>query len=157
MAVLLAPAERYKYLWLHVNNKNLTHAKSCSNYSLVIVLLLSVILLGLASRHYPWLFPQAWGKYPGDALWSVAVYLAMAFIWPKISCIKLLFFSLSVSYCVELSQLYQAQWINHIRENAIGHLFLGSTFGCRDLIAYTVGVIIIFVLDTYFTRVKKTI
>ena len=32
-----------------------------------------VILPGTGSRRFPGLLPQALGKYPGDALWSVLV------------------------------------------------------------------------------------
>lgn len=113
------------------------------------ILLFLVILLGLASRQYTWLFPQTLGKYPGDGLWAIAVYLTLAFLLPKLSSLKLVIFSLVISYGVELSQLYQANWINRIRENSIGHLFLGSTFSYLDLVAYTVGIIVIFLFDKF--------
>lgn len=48
--------------------------------------------------------------------------------------------ALANCYTVELFQLYQAPWINSIREKPIGHLILGSAFDWLDLIAYTVGV-----------------
>ena len=41
-----------------------------------------VIGLGLASRAYDGLFPNALGKYPGDALWTVAVYLGWKLVFP---------------------------------------------------------------------------
>ena len=47
---------------------------------------------------------------------------------------------MAISYLDELSQLYQAAWINQIRATTIGRLVLGSAFSWLDLLAYTVGV-----------------
>jgi hypothetical protein len=55
--------------------------------------------------------------------------------------------ALLASYAVELSQLYQAPWINAIRGTTLGHLVLGSTFAWQDLVAYTFGVAAGFLLD----------
>ena len=44
-----------------------------------------VIGLGLASRRFTWLFPAELGKYPGDALWALMVFMAMCVAWPRAS------------------------------------------------------------------------
>jgi hypothetical protein len=38
----------------------------------IFLALLFTIAIGLASRKLPWLFPEVFGKYPGDALWAIA-------------------------------------------------------------------------------------
>ena len=43
---------------------------------------------------------------------------------------------------IEISQLYQAEWINNIRHTTLGGLILGQGFLWSDMVAYTVGVII---------------
>ncbi|HSU53142.1 MAG TPA: DUF2809 domain-containing protein [Candidatus Dormibacteraeota bacterium] len=98
------------------------------------------MVLGLASRKWPWLLAAALGKYPGDALWAGMVYWAVAFLSPAAPVIRVAAYALAISYLDELSQLYQATWINQFRATTVGHLLLGSAFSWLDLFAYTVGV-----------------
>jgi Protein of unknown function (DUF2809) len=113
----------------------------------IIFVLFLVIALGLASRKFPALFPSVLEKYPGDALWAVAVYIAWAFVLPKQSRFILLALAMGTSFLVEFSQLYHAPWIDSIRSNSIGHLFLGSTYNAMDLVAYSIGTLIAFLFD----------
>jgi len=108
---------------------------------------LAVIVFGLASRKYPSLFPAFLGKYPGDALWALLVFLGWAFIKPEAPVGRLAVLALVTSCLVEFSQLYQAPWINAIRSTTVGHLMLGSAFSWFDLCAYTVGIAIGIGLD----------
>jgi hypothetical protein len=102
--------------------------------------LVAVIALGLASRRFPSLFPAYLGKYPGDALWALMVFLSWAFFKPRASTSLLAVLALATSCLVEFSQLYQASWLSAIRRTAIGHLVLGSTFSWFDIAAYAAGV-----------------
>src|SRR5258708_2710635 len=99
-----------------------------------------VIALGLASRRFPGSFPAFLGKYPGDALWALMVFLGWGIVLPKHSTLRIALYALVTSFLVEFSQLYQAPWINGIRGTAIGHLALGSGFAWGDMAAYAVGV-----------------
>jgi hypothetical protein len=108
---------------------------------------LLVIALGLASRKFPFLFPAFLGKYPGDALWALTVFLVWAFFKPNATTLALALLGLATSYADEFSQLYQAPWINAIRRTTVGHLLLGSTFSWFDMCAYTVGVAVGVALD----------
>jgi hypothetical protein len=101
---------------------------------------LCVIGLGLASRAWYGLFPPALGKYPGDALWALMVFLGLGFLLPKVSTRSLGMVALCVAFLDEFSQLYQADWINAVRSTALGHLVLGAGFSWADLLAYTIGV-----------------
>lgn len=47
--------------------------------------IVAVIALGLASRKLPSLFPSILGKYPGDALWALMVFLGWMFLKPSAS------------------------------------------------------------------------
>src|SRR4051812_1202666 len=104
------------------------------------IALVATVAAGLASRRWPWLLPIWLGKYPGDALWAAMVYWIVAFIRPFAPAVRVAAWALAISFGDELSQLYQAPWINQIRGGTIGHLVLGSTFSWLDLLAYTVGV-----------------
>ena len=115
----------------------------------VMVALGVVIGLGLASRTYDGLFPNALGKYPGDALWTVAVYLGWKLVFPAMAPWKLGLMALGQSFGVEFLQLYHAPWLDGIRRNRFGHLLLGSTFNPMDLVAYSVGATVVFLGDRF--------
>lgn len=102
--------------------------------------LMVVIAAGLASRRYAWLFPACLGKYPGDALWALMVFLLWGLALPRTAALWIGLYALGTSFADEFSQLYQAPWLNGIRSTTIGHLILGSGFAWPDLVAYTVGV-----------------
>ena len=111
-------------------------------------MVLAVIALGLASRRYPGLFPAALGKYPGDALWTMMVFFGLAVIAPRSSAARLVLGALAISYVVEFGQLYQAPWIVAVRAHPLGHLVLGTAFGWMDLVAYTVGAVVAFGIES---------
>ena len=115
-----------------------------------------VIVLGLASRKYPALFPAALGKYPGDALWALAVFLGLAFVWPRWSSLRLAGVGLLIAYLGEFSQLYHAPWIDAIRATSIGHAAIGSGFSWIDMIAYTVGIAIGVAIDAATQALRRT-
>jgi len=115
----------------------------------------AVIAMGLASRKFPFLFPALFGKYPGDALWALMVFLGWAFFKPRASTGFLAVAALTVSCLVEFSQLYQAPWLNAIRGTTLGHLVLGSTFSWYDIAAYAVGVLIGAFLDALLVSMPR--
>lgn len=121
---------------------NLPGASRQRNRLLYAVLVLAVIAAGLASRRYPGLLPAALGKYPGDALWALMVMLLYGLARPRWPTTLTASAALATSFAVELSQLYQADWINAIRHTTLGHLVLGSGFHAMDLLAYAVGVVL---------------
>ena len=98
-----------------------------------------VIGLGLASRRSPGLFPALFGKYPGDALWTLMVLCGWAFVFPRQAPWRIASYALATSFAVECFQLYQAPWASALRATTLGRLTLGTTFGWMDLLAYTVG------------------
>jgi len=100
----------------------------------------ATVAAGLASRKWPWLLPAALGKYPGDVFWAQAVYWGIGFLAPSASLARVAAYALTIAYADELSQLYQAPWINQVRATPVGHLVLGAVFAWGDLLAYTVGV-----------------
>jgi len=117
-------------------------------------MVLAVIALGLASRRYPGLFPAALGKYPGDALWTMMVFFGLAVIAPRWPVARLALAALAISYGVEFGQLYQAPWIMAVRAHPMGHLVLGTAFGWMDLVAYTVGAVVAFVIESAIRRYR---
>ncbi len=106
------------------------------------VAILVVILAGLASRRYPWLLPEFMGKYPGDALWALMVFLSWGIVFPGISTRRIAMYALATSFVDEFSQLYQAPWIDSYRSTFLGHIILGSGFMWFDFAAYAIGILL---------------
>lgn len=111
--------------------------------------IVAVIALGLASRKFPSLFPALLGKYPGDSLWALMVFLGWAFCRPLASTQYIATLAFATSCLVEFLQLYQAAWIVAIRSTTLGHLALGSTFSWPDIAAYAVGVLVGVLIDVF--------
>jgi len=101
-----------------------------------------VIVLGILSRKYADFLPDFINVFLGDSLWALMIYSFSAMIFKSKSSNRLLIISLLVCYIVEFSQLYQAPWINQIRQTTIGYLVLGNTFVWSDLVSYTLGVLV---------------
>lgn len=116
------------------------------------VAIIGTIGLGLASRKFPTLFPSVLEKYPGDALWAQMVYWLVGFFNPTASVAKVALYSLALSYADEISQIYQAPWINQIRATTLGHLVLGSSFSWLDMLSYTVGIALVAPIEWLLLR-----
>ena len=91
----------------------------------------AIIVLGLASRKHGDILPEFIAEYSGDTLWAAMVYCGIRFLFPSLSILKTIVISLLFSYCIEISQLYQADWANTVR-----------------MICYTVGVSLSAVIDS---------
>lgn len=115
------------------------------------LLALGTVLLGLFSRssaleHYHFIV-----MYVGDSLWALLVYWLMRFFVPQKSHWLSAIVALLFAFSIEVSQLYQADWINAIRHTRLGGLVLGFGFQWTDLVAYSVGIAFGATLD-YLTR-----
>jgi hypothetical protein len=106
------------------------------------LLISTVIVFGLASRHYPNVFPKFITTYAGDTLWALMVFLLIGFISPRLATLKLAVLTLLFAFLIELSQLYHAPWIDGIRAYSLAALVLGHGFLWSDLVCYSVGVAI---------------
>lgn len=98
----------------------------------------AIVAAGLLSRRSEWVH-AAFGKYPGDALWTAMIYCLIAALGPGLSRVSVAGVALLVSFAVEFSQLLRHPWLDSVRGTALGHLVLGSTFDAPDLAAYAVG------------------
>jgi hypothetical protein len=136
-------------------SSNLTKRKSITLRITYIAAVTITILLGLASRTFPHLLPIFIAENAGDALWAMMVYFGFRFILMKQPQLIAVFFSLLFSYSIEFSQLYQADWINQIRDTRLGALILGKGFLTVDLLRYAVGVMIAAILDRVKLRYSK--
>ena len=62
--------------------------------------------------------------------------------------------SLGICFLIECSQLYRADWLEGIRSYRLGGLILGYGFLWRDLLSYTLGVMLGLLLEYRFLNAK---
>jgi len=129
--------------------------KPARNRIVYLISVAIVMVLGLSSRKYAGYLPEYINTYLGDALWAVMIYLFAALLLKdrKPSLITLL--SLSFCYLIEISQLYHAPWIDAIRNTRLGGLVLGFGFLWTDIIAYTLGIGVMLVIESIYFGSKE--
>ena len=121
--------------------------KSESKARLIFLCAIAVLTtLGLLSRKV-----VSVPAFVGDALWAMVVYCCWKILLIKKTNIIPAIAALITSFAVELSQLINWDWLNRLRTTFIGHMLLGQGFQYSDLLAYTIGIAIIFVLTTLLT------
>jgi len=106
-----------------------------------------IIVLGLLSRKFH--FVPLW---VGDVLWATMVYFMVRFFYVRPSIIRIAIISIIISYAIEFSQLYKAEWIDSLRNTFLGQKILGDTFFWGDLLAYTAGILLGVIIDIFITK-----
>ena len=87
----------------------------------------------------------------GDVLVVIMVYcLLKSFIKAKPLIIGL--FVLTVSFCVEYLQYFDLIGKLNLEQNEIAKLVLGNTFHLADLLAYSVGIIVVLIIESKFSN-----
>ncbi|WP_231575349.1 MULTISPECIES: DUF2809 domain-containing protein [unclassified Paenibacillus] len=105
------------------------------------------VMLGLGTRAYADQLPRFVSGHFGDAIWAGMIYLAFRVLLTRYPLKVSLILSLCFSFGIEFSQLYQAEWIIHVRSTTAGGLILGQGFLWIDLVRYTAGILFCYVID----------
>ncbi len=111
-----------------------------------------IIVLGLASRRYAEHLPEFIADYAGDTLWALTAFLGVRTAFPNWKILNAAFAALLFAFSIEVSQLYQATWVDQLRHTTIGGLILGYGFLWTDLLCYCVGVCSGAIADTLLSR-----
>ena len=109
------------------------------------ILVLIVMTLGISSRKIngiPLLI--------GDVLYAVLIYFGLRFLFIHLKTYKTFILSLVFCFTIEILQLVQIDWLITIRKTTLGHYILGEGFLWLDLICYTIGSLIAFLIDKLF-------
>ncbi|WP_066631197.1 ribosomal maturation YjgA family protein [Labilibacter marinus] len=117
-----------------------------------ILLLILSVLLGLLSRSNLIVLPPFIDAYIGDVIWAFMVFYLFTIVLYKAPLKKILLATFIFSFMIEFSQLYQADWINQIRDIKLFALVLGHGFLWTDLLCYSVGIIVAFGLESFFIK-----
>ena len=108
---------------------------------IIYVILLSLtIVSGLTSRSSLFAEDSPVYQYAGDALWALAVFWTLATISPRSRTSRLVIGTLIISFIIEATQLYHANWIDYLRSYRLVALLLGHTFLWSDLACYTAAI-----------------
>jgi hypothetical protein len=88
----------------------------------------------------------------GDVLVIILIYTFVKSII-KISVIKACFYVVVFSYLIEIFQYFNGIEILGIQNNTLARIIIGTTFTYTDLLAYTIGGVILF-FSEYFMKNK---
>ncbi len=105
-----------------------------------LTLIIGVVIVGLPTRLVPESMPGFMVQYGGDVLWALLIYLVLRLILPSALGRKVAVMALAAAWGIEISQLYQADWVNVIRNVKLSGLILGYTFLWSDVFCYLCGV-----------------
>jgi hypothetical protein len=83
----------------------------------------------------------------GDLLYAVMIYFLLRILLIKKTASLLLLLSILICYGIEFLQLYHAEWIIKLRKTLIGRYVLGQQFLWTDILAYTAGALIGFMIE----------
>lgn len=123
------------------------------NRILYLVLIIFTIGIGLMSRAS--FIPQSVLPYLGDILYTLMFYFIFGFLFPEMPKAKIAAISIGLCFLIEISQFYQADWINEVRSYKLGGLILGFGFRWSDLVCYTLGGLWGYLLETYGPLAKS--
>lgn len=106
-----------------------------------------LIALGLLSRRVKFV-PAACG----DALWAMMVYCCFRIVLIRKPMIISAMAALITSFAIEFSQMLTPDWLVKIRSTFLGHMLLGQGFLWSDLLAYTIGIAVIYGLTALIRK-----
>ena len=120
------------------------------------IITIAVMLIGLASRRFSTAGSFIYDNL-GDALWAAMIYFGVRFLFTKMLKKTSAVAALSFCFFIELTQLYQADWLNALRYTTLGGLVLGSGFLWSDVVMYSVGVGFAWFFDDFSGKTKAKI
>lgn len=99
--------------------------------------LVVLVALGLGSRRPG--MPEFCVLYVGDVLWGALFFGVAAFARPAAGTLRLWVAATVTTEVIELSQLYQAPWVQAVRATRVGGLLLGHEFLWSDVVGVALG------------------
>ena len=106
-----------------------------------IIAIIFLILIGLSSRKIS-MIPEE----TGDGLWAMALFCFLRFLFINQKLERIAIVTLTISFAVEFSQLIRWEWLVAFRSTFIGHMLLGQGFVWWDLLAYIIGVLVVYLI-----------
>ena len=111
------------------------------------ILALLTIVLGIASRKIVGI-----SLFVGDILYAVLVYFGFRWLLVKSKAPWQIGLPLLFCFAIEIQQLSTAAALVAIRETTLGHYVLGQGFLWSDLLCYTMGIGLGYVIDQFYIQ-----
>ena len=121
--------------------------KAARRWPIYLLILFFTLVLGLSSRVFSSSLPTWIAAYAGDTLWALLVFWLVGLLRPNWLSERVAAVALGFAFGIEISQLYQAPWLNAIRATMLGSLVLGHSFLWSDLVCYSVGILVGYLLE----------
>jgi hypothetical protein len=131
--------------------------KSFSLRGIYLLLSIITIVIGLATRKLPHLFPPFIAEYGGDTLWALLFFFLFRIVLISKPISKVAIATYVFAVLIEGSQLYQAPWITALRETFMGQMILGHGFLWSDLACYAAGVLLGWVIGFLLERKRQLV
>ena len=102
--------------------------------------------VGLATRKYSYAMPILIAEYGGDILSASCIFFGLRFLFSKPALWKMALWNYLVCITIETSQLYQAPWMQKLRNTPPFGILLGYGFLWSDWVCYAIGTAIAFLI-----------
>jgi hypothetical protein len=110
------------------------------NPRIYLLIMLLIMALGLPARLIQDRLPTWYTLYFGDYLWAMLLFFLFALTLRTVSTFKVAVITLLFTYLIEISQLFDPPWLEHLRSIKLFALVLGYGFLWSDIAAYTLGI-----------------
>jgi hypothetical protein len=109
-------------------------------FILAIVLFVTEVLIALY-LHDPFIRP-----YVGDFLVVILIYCAVRSVW-QAPAKKVAFGVLIFSYLIETLQYFDFVKMIGLQHSKVARIVIGTSFAWEDIIAYTLGILVVILVD----------
>ena len=106
-----------------------------------------IILIGIASRKLDGI-----PLFVGDVLYATMLYFMVRFLMLKARPSLVFTLALLLCFAIEFQQILQYEWLVALRQTLAGKYILGQGFLWSDLLYYTVGAGLGYILDAFFIK-----
>lgn len=111
------------------------------------VITLFIIIAGILSRTF-----ECIPLFIGDILYAIMIYFIVCTLIPQTKSLSIFLIAIIICFTIEFQQILDMQWLVNIRKSKLGHYILGQGFLISDLIYYSIGVSISYILHTKLTK-----
>lgn len=126
--------------------------KSLKKQTILLIIIILITPIGFATKFYMG-FGWKWvHNYGGAILYEIFWCFILAFVFQKLSNIKIVLIVFSITSVLEVLQLWRLPSLVWIRSYFIGRTLLGTTFVWWDFFYYALGCWLGFYLLQYLNR-----
>jgi glycopeptide antibiotics resistance protein len=110
--------------------------------------LLAVLLFGVELAIALWVHDTLIRPFIGDVLVVILLFCLLRAVI-QVNNQRLIMAVLIFSYAVEIGQYFQLAQFLGLAQYPIAHIVIGSTFDAMDLLAYTLGAVLLYVIHRF--------